>query len=462
MTAQKYQKRYDFISEMLEKIRSMPIEKIVLPYLNGKTRHSGRHIQCLCPFHKDTKLGSFIITPSRSMWKCFTCGEGYGGDAIKFVSLYLGCDYMDAAFQIALEYRIISEEEFEHYGKKTLVPYKKNKPVKHRITKDEKKEEPVKAPSNVCHNVYSVIKEYSSLELYHRKHLVEERHLSETRIEKDYFSFPSRYSVKQKIIAVIKERFHYSNDLLKMVPGFFYDKEKEELTFTGYKGIGILIRNFEGQIEAIQIRRDQIKKGDSRYIWFSSTFAFYKPELYEGGCGCGSPIDVCMPRNPQKASLCITEGRFKSECLIKTGNISLSLQGVSAWRGVIDTIRNIIRAYHVTRLYLFLDSDIMGKHALFLQSCQLAETLKQLYPTMDILYVFWKKSYGKGIDDCIISGHLSKTRCFTPEYSKAQINSCFDKVLEEFSVESLQELPKEQSSLFEEKLQHLCESSLSL
>ncbi|MDQ9783015.1 CHC2 zinc finger domain-containing protein, partial [Serratia marcescens] len=28
----------------------------------------------LCPFHNDTKLGSFTVNDAKAIYKCFTCG----------------------------------------------------------------------------------------------------------------------------------------------------------------------------------------------------------------------------------------------------------------------------------------------------------------------------------------------------------------------------------------------------
>ena len=66
-----------------------------------------------------------------------------------------------------------------------------------------------------------------------------------------------------------------------------------------------------GRVAAIQIRRDTIKEGQQRYIWFSSSFAPYEPDKYIGGTGCGSPRDILYPPNTDRSILCITEGRFK-------------------------------------------------------------------------------------------------------------------------------------------------------
>lgn len=58
---------------------------------------------------------------------------------------------------------------------------------------------------------------------------------------------------------------------------------KRKLAFYAVKGIGMLIHDVYGRVAAIQIRRDTIKEGQQRYIWFSSSFAPYEPDKYIGG-----------------------------------------------------------------------------------------------------------------------------------------------------------------------------------
>ena len=76
--------RYEFIEEMFEKLGRISVEQIVGRYTKLIPR--GRHWMGLCPFHRDTKLGSFIVTPDKGMWKCFSCGDEYAGNG---VNLYL-------------------------------------------------------------------------------------------------------------------------------------------------------------------------------------------------------------------------------------------------------------------------------------------------------------------------------------------------------------------------------------
>lgn len=105
--------RYEFIEEMFEKLGRISVEQIVGRYTKLIPR--GRHWMGLCPFHRDTKLGSFIVTPDKGMWKCFSCGDEYAGNGVKFVSLYKNITYLEAAFEIAYEFGLITYDEYRRY-----------------------------------------------------------------------------------------------------------------------------------------------------------------------------------------------------------------------------------------------------------------------------------------------------------------------------------------------------------
>ena len=111
--------RYEFIEAMFDKLDSISVERIVGHYI--KLIPKGRHWMGLCPFHMDTKLGSFIVTPDRGIWKCFSCGDDYAGNGVKFVSLYKHITYLDAAFDTALEFGLISYDEYRKYSKKSMM-----------------------------------------------------------------------------------------------------------------------------------------------------------------------------------------------------------------------------------------------------------------------------------------------------------------------------------------------------
>lgn len=413
----------------------------------------------LCPFHRDTKLGSFIVTPDKGIWKCFTCGDEYAGNGIKFVAMYKNMTYLEAAFDVALQMGIISNSDYEIYSRKKYDEAYVNK-LERRFSEKQKDEpKPIKARPEVIHNVYLLMKELCPLSDEHRKALENDRKLTKERIEKDYFSCPTNWKQKDNIVAAIKKRFpSITDDVLKTVPGFFYDKKLKKVTFSGYKGLCILIRDADNHVQAVQIRRDTIKEGDSRYVWLSSTFAFYRQDEFSGGCGCGSPKDVLWA-DKQRGIVCITEGRFKSEVLAENGNTSISIQGVASWNGILDTIKSIRQKQNVKSLFVFLDSDILGKHALFMQSAKMCEAIKQEFPDLVIKYAFWHKAVGKGIDDYINnSGDIKDISYVVYKDAVATAEKEFANALEMYGVKRLQDLSQEKVEEFEAYLQNNLEN----
>lgn len=450
--------RYEFIEQMFEKLDTVSVDAVVGQYV--QLRQQGRHLMGYCPFHQGSHLGSFIVTPDKGLWKCFACGDGYGGNGINFVSKYKGINYLDAAFDIAKDHGLISFDEYEKFANQN---YSDNyiRELTERQERKHKKNSPnqVKANAQIIHNVYLCIKENSVLSPDHKETLINERKLSPERIKEDYFTFPIRS--KEKIIKKIQEQYpEYSDAILSTVPGFFIKKSTGKLSYSGYKGLGILIRDCNGMIQAIQIRKDTKKEEESRYTWFSSSFASYKPEEFIGGCGSGSPKDVLFPNVDKKHILCITEGRFKSEKLIESGNTSISVQGVTSWKGIEKSISGCLKKIVYSKIYLFFDSDILGNHSLFVQSEKMVRFLQAQFPDITFYYAFWHKKDGKGIDDCINNGNMKTVKFFSVGNATRLVNNCFIELLEKYGIKKFQQLTHEQALQFISDLQNACEQIL--
>lgn len=450
--------RYEFIEQMFEKLDTVSVDAVVGQYV--QLRQQGRHLMGYCPFHQGSHLGSFIVTPDKGLWKCFACGDGYGGNGINFVSKYKGINYLDAAFDIAKDHGLISFDEYEKFANQN---YSDNyiRELTERQERKHKKNSPnqVKANAQIIHNVYLCIKENSVLSPDHKETLINERKLSPERIKEDYFTFPIRS--KEQIIKKIQKQYpEYSDAILATVPGFFIKKSTGKLSYSGYKGLGILIRDCNGLIQAIQIRKDTKKEGESRYTWFSSSFASYKPEEFIGGCGCGSPKDVLFPNGGKKHILCITEGRFKSEKLIESGNTSISVQGVTSWKGIEKSISDCLKKIVYSKIYLFFDSDILGNRALFVQSEKMVRFLQAQFPDITFYYAFWHKKDGKGIDDCINNGNMKTVKFFSVGNATRLVNNCFFELLEKYGIKKFQQLTHEQAVQFISDLQNACEQIL--
>jgi len=84
---------------------STHIEDVVSDYVSLKKR--GANLIGLCPFH-DEKTGSFTVSPSKGIYKCFGCGKS--GHAANFIMEIEQCSYYEALKMLAKRYGIQIEE----------------------------------------------------------------------------------------------------------------------------------------------------------------------------------------------------------------------------------------------------------------------------------------------------------------------------------------------------------------
>lgn len=81
------------------------VEDVVGSYVTLKKR--GANLLGLCPFHHE-KTGSFTVSPSKGIYKCFGCGKA--GNAVRFIMEIEQCSYIEAIKQLAQRYHITIEE----------------------------------------------------------------------------------------------------------------------------------------------------------------------------------------------------------------------------------------------------------------------------------------------------------------------------------------------------------------
>lgn len=93
--------------ETIDKVfATAKIEEVVGDYVKLKRR--GANYIGLCPFHTE-KTGSFTVSPSKSLFKCFGCGKA--GNAIGFVMEIEQCGFAEAIKQVAKKYHIEVQEK---------------------------------------------------------------------------------------------------------------------------------------------------------------------------------------------------------------------------------------------------------------------------------------------------------------------------------------------------------------
>ncbi|RUM59612.1 MAG: DNA primase [Persephonella sp.] len=84
-----------------EVLKTANVYDVISDYLNLKK--TGVNYSALCPFHTE-KTPSFIVSPSKNIWKCFGCGKA--GNSVKFLMEYKGLSYTEAIKELANKYGI--------------------------------------------------------------------------------------------------------------------------------------------------------------------------------------------------------------------------------------------------------------------------------------------------------------------------------------------------------------------
>ncbi|MBQ4278823.1 MAG: DNA primase [Rikenellaceae bacterium] len=81
------------------------IVEVVSDFVTLKKK--GVNYQACCPFHNE-KTPSFVVSPTKGLFKCFGCGKG--GNAVTFVMEHENLGYVDALKYVAKKYNIEIQE----------------------------------------------------------------------------------------------------------------------------------------------------------------------------------------------------------------------------------------------------------------------------------------------------------------------------------------------------------------
>lgn len=455
------QRRAEYFASLVEKVKEIPVAVVVGTLIQIYDRNrspvqekelaalsSGNYL-ALCPFHADEKLGSFVITPDKQMWYCFT--ENIGWSGIHFEMMYFELGFKDAVFHLARRCSLISEKEYARQSGKKMDD-KMVKAIEKSMEKPASKISAPKASSDVINTVYSIMPKVCGLKREHERQLLKMRGLKKEDLG-DYFTFPTRkmnlpkhiyretgemmaqrkfgkslreldssersWMEKSKALAHLKRE-------LPSVPGFYINEKADRIDFSSYKGIGFLVRDDQGKVQGIQIRRDTVKEGESRYVWFSSAFAA-SAQGCSAGAPSGAPGGVIFPKEGREtAALCITEGRFKAEQIAKKGNIAVYISGVSTWRSVLPMIDRI--KGERKKVYVMFDADMMGNTAVHSQLKEICESLQEhgLKPFL----LLWPIEKGKGFDDLVLSQGSIYHR-FMADISYRRFEPLYEKAVQE-------------------------------
>lgn len=404
--------RKEIIERLFDKIYSMPIQDILRNYVSLKRR--GNYYECLCPFHNDKHLGSFKITPTLNIYKCFSCGEG--GGAVKFVRNLYGLNYTKAAIKIAQDCNLLNADDLQELTSISESGEKELKDINKAVAKKyEKKYEEIEASIEQRDKVYNTFLDCLELDDEDAKKLADKRKLSSHQIK------AGKYKTITKDINVIDKMLKKGlrpEDFIG-VAGFYKKKEDSgQLSLSHMTSDGVIfpLYNAKGQIHSLQIRKRD-KDAISRYVFFSSSFAKNRDNLF-GGTSARALSDVTFPDRLIHQDVLITEGRFKAQILANFMNcIVISLQGVASYKekDLLDNITNIEKrvtsrsnkAFKVNRLIIAYDADMVHNKEVLRHAKNLGQLMSQY---KEVRYITWDEDKGKGIDDLIINEGYKRKR----------------------------------------------------
>lgn len=87
-------------------------------------RRKGVNYECLCPFHDDHHIGSFVVHPAMNCYRCFSCDQK--GGPVDFLMNY-SCtkfSYPDALRYLATKYGIPVDDDFDRERFRNIRPAK--------------------------------------------------------------------------------------------------------------------------------------------------------------------------------------------------------------------------------------------------------------------------------------------------------------------------------------------------
>lgn len=339
-------------------------------------RNTGSQLHCRCPFCDD-RSAHLNVKLSDNVFRCNRCGKGGG-------VLHLYAYMHDVSLNTAYDElcRIYLD------GAKKPIP---SKPTEPKVIQMES----ALADSAVRNNTYCNLMSMLSLGASHRESLLA-RGLSNENINRlGYRTTPAVRG--PKIVTELLER----GCVLEGVPGFYRDLETNRWKLD-IRGSGIMIpdRNAVGEIEAIQIRLDHVKK--SKYNNLTSVDQYY------GTPAACCPHFVGISENTNEVYL--TEGVMKSDiafCLAQELKHDMAFVGLTG----VGNVNQCLRAFRelsllgVGKIRIAFDMDDLTNENV--RKAKERVILAGLDFGYDITPLRWSAAY-KGIDDLLHAFRLAQ------------------------------------------------------
>lgn len=420
---------YREMKEELMKLNDLELLSIGVPEL--KFYYDRGEYLALCPFHNDSRLGSFCYNLSKGCWKCFACGKG-GKGPYDLIMAMKGWTYTDT---LAYLYKHRGSARPFHAEQAPLSlmssrcrvvsgssQFPSTSPAKKMV------EKPV--PDKRVHSqdelslIYTCFAKASPLSETETQALCKKRGLY-YRSRTAFFRFPSykdKLFMKRFMAGLDRESEaagygKISNGLLG-VPGFFWDKEAQEVRFVGFNdSLGILNHDADGRVNGIEMRLPEQASSHMRYMPFSSEGICVRyPEQYTCGTNLGAIVDVEPPAFSDRKYLgiAVTEGKFKALHLSYLGYYTLNIHGVTNWQKIFPVLDRLKeKGVDTGTIHIALDADSRKNLAVGRISLAMGQELQKRGHS--VKYITWPLPSGKGIDDVINNGNKHKIRIVEAE-----------------------------------------------
>ena len=230
------------------------------------------------------------------------------------------------------------------------------------------------------HETYSALLSMLSLASDHRENLLS-RGLTEEQIQKNGYK-----TMPVVGFAAIAKQLQADGHYLAGVPGFYHNKDGSWALIREKRGILVPVRNPEGKIQGLQVRRDNIKKG--KFRWISSVGK-------QDGCKAECWTHIAGEPTP---TVLLTEGPLKADIVHNLTDLTvIAVPGVNSLTHLKEMLE-YVQAHGTTRIMTVFDMDYLKnphvKDGYYNLAAMLAEVGIE-YGTY-----LWDPAY-KGLDDYV-------------------------------------------------------------
>jgi hypothetical protein len=208
-------------------------------------------------------------------------------------------------------------------------------------------QEPAPLPTadiDIRHTVYSALLSMLTLAPDHMRNL-SSRGLSEQEISKNGYRTTPVVGVK-----AMARQLSGMGLNLKGVPGFYTDSDGQWAFINMQRGILIPVRDSQGRIQGLQVRRDNTDK--RKYRWVSSAGI----DCSTNGCGAEGWTHIA---GPARENIILIEGPLKADVVhFLTGQTVVAVPGVNSLKHLEQTLLGL-RELGLTRIMTAFDMDFL-------------------------------------------------------------------------------------------------------